>query len=94
MRPHLRAAMTDGSTGVDRTFAANEIPDLSAAIHVTGAWLRETQHVDLVAIGHRVVHGGSEFSQPVLMNETVLERLARYVRRRARRSRSTAPSRS
>ena len=79
VRPRLRAAKADGSSAVDRTFSADEIPDLSAAIDVTAAWLRETQRVDLVAVGHRVVHGGPEFSQPVRVNETVLARLARYI---------------
>jgi acetate kinase len=59
-------------------FPPDEIPDLPAAIHVTGAWLRDTQQVDLVAIGHRVVHGGPEYSQPVLVSEEVIERLAHY----------------
>ena len=78
VRPRLRAAMIDSSTAVDRVFPPDEIPDLPAAIHVTGAWLRETQQVDLVAIGHRVVHGGPEYSQPVLVSEEVIERLAHY----------------
>ena len=78
VRPRLRAAMIDSSTAVDRVFPPDEIPDLPAAIHVTGAWLRETQQVDLVAIGHCVVHGGPEYSQPVLVSEEVIDRLARY----------------
>jgi acetate kinase len=77
--PRLRAALTDGSTAVDHVFSPQEIPDLPAAIHVTGAWLRETQDVDLVAIGHRVVHGGPEYAQPVLVTAELVERLARYV---------------
>ena len=79
VRPRLRAAKADGSSAVDRTFPADEIPDLSAAIDVTGAWLRETQRVDLVAVGHRVVHGGPEYSQPVRVTAEVVDRLARYV---------------
>jgi acetate kinase len=79
VRPRLRAALTDGSTAVDHVFSPQEIPDLPAAIHVTGAWLRETQDVELVAIGHRVVHGGPEYAQPVLVTAELIERLARYV---------------
>ena len=45
----------------------------------TGAWLRETQHVDLLAVGHRVVHGGPEYARPVLIDGEVLARLDRYV---------------
>lgn len=79
VRPRLRAATADGSSVVDRTFPADELADLSAAIDITAAWLRETQHVDLVAVGHRVVHGGPEFSHPVRVDESVLARLARYI---------------
>jgi acetate kinase len=33
---------------------------------------------DLVAVGHRVVHGGDEFIEPILINEHVLEDLEKY----------------
>jgi acetate kinase len=79
VRPRLHAANAEGRSVVDLTFPAEEVVDLSAALHVTAAWLRETQRVNLVAVGHRVVHGGPEYSQPVRVNETVLERLARYI---------------
>lgn len=39
-------------------------------------WLTETmQNVQIVAIGHRVVHGGIWYDQPVLITEEVLQRL-------------------
>jgi acetate kinase len=56
-----------------------EVRDLPAAIQVTAEWLRGTENVDLAAIGHRVVHGGPEYSEPVLVSPEVLDRLARYV---------------
>ena len=43
-----------------------------------GKWLRELQKFDLVAVGHRVVHGGPEYRQPILVDREVLERLERY----------------
>jgi len=58
VRPHLHAANAEGRNVVDRVFPAEEVADLPAALHVTAAWLRETQRVSLVAVGHRVVHGG------------------------------------
>ena len=79
VRPRMRAALSDGTPAIDRDYSAPELPDLPAAIHVTGAWLRETQQVDLVAIGHRVVHGGPEYNEPVRVTPEVVERLARYV---------------
>ena len=64
---------------IDRTYAPDEVPDLPAAIRVAGAWLRETQTVDLVAVGHRVVHGGPDYDRPVLIDDQVLARLERYM---------------
>lgn len=78
-KPRLRAEASNGSPAVERVFSAQEVPDLPAAIHEAGLWLRETQQVDLAAIGHRVVHGGPEFSEPVLVSADALDRLARYV---------------
>jgi acetate kinase len=44
------------------------------------AWLREHQEGrKLVAIGHRVVHGGAAYSGPVLVDETVLQTLEALV---------------
>ncbi len=33
---------------------------------------------DLAAIGHRVVHGGDEFFEPLVVNEIIAQRLERY----------------
>lgn len=33
---------------------------------------------DIIAIGHRVVHGGDEFVQPTIINQTILEKLEKY----------------
>jgi acetate kinase len=79
VRPRLRATPSDGSPAIDRAFSASEIPDLPAAIHVTGAWLGERQDLKLIAIGHRVVHGGPEYSQPILVNAEIVDHLERYV---------------
>ena len=32
--------------------------------------------IDMIAVGHRVVHGGLEFTAPVIVNETILSQLA------------------
>lgn len=34
---------------------------------------------DIVAMGHRVVHGGVDFAEPVLITDEILERLAKLV---------------
>jgi acetate kinase len=79
MRPRLRAADRDGTALVDKGYEPQEIPDLESAIIEAGAWLRETQKVDLVAVGHRVVHGGPDFDGPVRVDSDVIARLERYI---------------
>jgi acetate kinase len=79
VHPRMRATSSDGSPAIDRAFSAAEIPDLPAAIHVTGAWLGERHDVNVTAIGHRVVHGGPEYSKPILVTAEVIDHLERYV---------------
>lgn len=78
-RPRLRAETADGSSLVDSTFDVESIPDVPAAIQAVSVWLRETQKQFPLAVGHRVVHGGPEYDRPVLIDNTVLGELERYV---------------
>jgi acetate kinase len=78
-RPRLRAGGTEQEPLVDQHFAPSDIADLPAAIQATAAWLRESQRVDLVAVGHRVVHGGPRYRDPALIDAEVLAQLERYV---------------
>ena len=77
--PRLRVASGDGAPLVDKAYEPREMPDLEAAILEAGAWLRETQKVDLVAVGHRVVHGGPDFDGPVRVDREIISRLERYI---------------
>ncbi len=77
-RPRLRAERADKTPLVDQSYPSHEIPDLPAAIHRAGAWLRETQSFNLVAVGHRVVHGGPRYARPVQVDGEVLAHLERY----------------
>jgi acetate kinase len=78
-RPRLRASTAESIVAVDRAFRTDDVPDVSAALHTAGAWLREEQGIDPIAVGHRVVHGGPEYDRPVLIDREVLTRLERYV---------------
>src|SRR5215813_6158789 len=78
-RPRLRADGNDGRAAIDRTYSTEEVPDLPAGLQKAGAWLRETQKVDPIAIGHRVVHGGPDYDRPVMIDDQVLARLERFV---------------
>jgi acetate kinase len=50
-----------------------------AVAYLTG-FLGDQHHDNrLIAVGHRVVHGGFEFSQPVLVSPQVLARLEKFI---------------
>ena len=77
-RPRLRAASAEGRELVDRSYPPAEIRDLPAALEKTRGWLRELEGFTLRCIGHRVVHGGPDYARPILVDATVLDRLATY----------------
>ena len=78
-RPHLRASGPDGKPIVDRGYDAAGVSTVPAALETAGAWLRDEQHIDLGAVGHRVVHGGPDHARPTLIDHAVVTRLERYV---------------
>ena len=53
---------------------------MPAATAVAAEWLRQTPGIELIAVGHRVVHGGPDYDRPVLIDENVLARLERLLR--------------
>jgi acetate kinase len=77
-RPKLRASGPAGDTLAERTYPVEEVADVPAAMAVAGAWLRELG-VNPIAVGHRVVHGGPDHAQPVLIDPAVVSRLERYI---------------
>ena len=78
-RPRLRASAADGNVLVDRTYESEAVRDVAAGLATAGAWLRDEQKIDPIAIGHRVVHGGPNYDKPVRVDREVLARLERYV---------------
>ena len=77
-RPRLAAEANDKSL-IDRTYASDKVPDVPAAIAVVASWLRETQSFNLVAVGHRVVHGGPKYDRPVVIDQALVANLEQYV---------------
>jgi acetate kinase len=78
-RPRLRATAHDGATLIDRSYRQAEVADVDAALALVGTWLRRDQQIAPTAVGHRVVHGGPDYDRPVLVDDEVIARLARYV---------------
>ena len=77
-RPRLRASDADGNIIIERSLAADEVTDVATALRFAGGWLRDAHGVKPLAVGHRVVHGGPEYSQPVLIDSKVLDHLQCY----------------
>lgn len=78
-RPRLRASGPSGDPMADRAYPIEAVPDVPAAMAVAGDWLRDELRVTPIAVGHRVVHGGPDYSRPVLIDHGVVSRLERFV---------------
>jgi acetate kinase len=78
-RPRLSAEGSAKSPLIDRTYAPGEIADVPAAIATVASWLRETQSLNLLAVGHRVVHGGPKYDRSVVIDQAVVANLEQYV---------------
>src|SRR6185312_16654385 len=71
-RPRLRAEASDGSLLVDHSYPTTEVADVPAAAAVAAEWLRQTPGIELIAVGHRVGHGGPAYDRPVFIDTNVL----------------------
>lgn len=78
-RPRLRASGAGGDPMADRAYPIEAIPDVPAAMAVTGDWLRNEARVQPLAVGHRVVHGGPDYERSVLIDHGVVARLERFI---------------
>jgi acetate kinase len=79
VRPRLRASDATGKAIVERALEPEDVPNVPAALQVAAAWLRDAYDIKPMAVGHRVVHGGPDFSGPTLIDREVLRHLDRYV---------------
>jgi acetate kinase len=70
-------SVTDSTTGrSDRRTI--QVPDHAASVHVIVDQLAQSgRGLAIQAIGHRVVHGGSRYAEPVMMSSEVMEELHR-----------------
>jgi acetate kinase len=75
VKPHLIARGVGGETLIDETWPSAEVKDVPAALDKVVGFLRAHIGQLPVAIGHRVVHGGPDYSAPTVISEAVLKRL-------------------
>jgi len=79
-RPRLYARDGAAVTLTDQAFDPGEVPEVGAAMDRVGAWLRQKYvRTNLVAVGHRVAHGGPQYAAPVIVDDTVLGVLERFI---------------
>src|SRR5215472_3851244 len=80
VRPRLKARSESGEVLVDRNYERSDIGGHDAAIATISQWLRGV-HKDgrLLAVGHRVVHGGVDHAEPVLIDDGILKSLEALV---------------
>jgi len=74
--PHLAARADDGSLAVDRRWADGAAMTHEDLLGELIAWAQG--HLGdnrIVGVGHRVVHGGTDFASPVRIQGTVMDRL-------------------
>ena len=75
----IRCSFPAGSAGEDTISEELEIADHESGMLRIGELLSDPQHGvvrskdEIAAIGHRVVHGGEDFRQPVAIDEAVIE---------------------
>nr|WP_298682797.1 acetate/propionate family kinase [uncultured Dongia sp.] len=77
-QPRLIIRDGTGAVLVDKSFALATVASVEAAQEIVGDWLEAAQELiggKLTAIGHRVVHGGADFTRPVLIDDAVLARI-------------------
>lgn len=78
-RPRL-LANTNGTGLAERSWTAEEVSDVPAALNKVVTFLQEQLGGKLpTVIGHRVVHGGPDYSEPTIIDKVVLDRLERLV---------------
>jgi acetate kinase len=78
-RPRFSAEDADKRRLVELTYAPEAVKDIPAALQTAGTWLRDSRKLEPIAVGHRVVHGGPDYDQPVLVDDHVLSHLERYI---------------
>jgi acetate kinase len=78
-RPRLLVKNADGECEADTSWRPDEVRVLPEALDRLVTFLREHVGKLPVAIGHRVVHGGSDYIEPTVVTSRVLASLQQFV---------------
>jgi acetate kinase len=77
--PRLEAKDAVGKVLAERTWSDGKLDHEAATTEIIALGRELLQGRPVLAFGHRVVHGGTEFSSPALINDQVLAKLAELV---------------
>jgi len=78
VHPRLVAKGLGGETLIDKTWPGADAADVPAALGKVVEFLRAEIGTLPTAVGHRVVHGGPDYSEPILIDDVLLERLQAF----------------
>jgi acetate kinase len=72
-RPQFKVKDAMGQALLERELEVTDVREVKDAIALAGLWLgTHFPGEALLAVGHRVVHGGADYAQPVRVDDTVL----------------------
>jgi acetate kinase len=78
--PRFVAKDSSGRTVAERSWGKGEKLDHNGAVEYLRRYLRGQLGDDrLIGVGHRVVHGGLEYTEPVLVDGELLQALERFI---------------
>jgi acetate kinase len=78
--PHVKIKDASGQVLCDKDLDATKVKDAAGALGILEPWLESHLSGEkLGAIGHRVVHGGPDFSQPVRVTPQILADLRKLI---------------
>ncbi len=77
--PRLRVADANGETVAEQSWPPEDLNHQAATREIINTAVGLIRGAPVLGIGHRVVHGGAEYSAPVQINEHVMASLSRLV---------------
>jgi acetate kinase len=79
LAPHLRIQDAIGTTVADQRWPEEGLDHRGATAEIVRAASSLLAGRQMVAVGHRVVHGGAKYAAPLLIDAAILEELERLV---------------
>lgn len=77
--PRFHTVDAAGATIADERFPSARIATQGDAVHHLFGWVKARDAgLDVLAVGHRVVHGGPVYAEPILVDDRALEVLAGF----------------